>query len=259
MAPAGCAKSGAPINCEYSVWNMWSACSGSQGGGQRYLNRTVLHGPANGGAVCKEELVRTEGCVVEAGAHPCATEFCVWSSWGSWSACNTCGGQRTRIRDVSPPGPFGGHSCTMRAAEETTGCPVHCHDKFFCAWSNWADWSNCSSACGNAYKSRKRKLSLQNMPAGTSRSQLYEADGAEGELQQRFQQLWRQSKRDEASRAHELLAAFAAGGLGLLIALVLVRVVARPAGAESSAELALERSGAAQTTSAPFLRTEGLE
>lgn len=260
-APAGCAKSGGPINCEYSAWNTWSTCVGSTGQGQRYLNRTVLHGPVNGGTVCNEELAITEGCVIESGAHPCAPEFCVWSSWGPWSACNTCGGQRTRTRDVSPAGPFGGHSCTMRAAEETTGCPVHCHDKFYCAWSNWLEWSDCAASCGIAYKKRKRKLSLQNMPAGTSRSQLYEADGAEAELQQRFQQLWRQSKRDEAARSHELLAAFAAGGLGLLIALVIVRVVARPAGTASSVELVHdERGGAAQAMSAPiFLRTEGLE
>jgi len=119
----------------------------------------------------------------------------------------------------------------MRAAQEVAPCPTNCHSKVFCAWGAWKAWSACSADCGTAFRSHTRVLAVVDLPAGISRSQLYETDAGEGELQERFQQLWRQSKRDEAVRTHELLAAFAAGGLGLLTALVLMRVVAKPTGA----------------------------
>jgi len=228
--PAGCSASGAALDCQYDSWALWSACTKSCGGGQRFRNRTIRQMPANGGIGCADPLVLTEGCAQQACGSPCGTTVCIWSAWGPWSPCNRCGGQRSRTRRVSPP-TGGGNSCKMRASQETQACPAHCHDKFFCSWSSWQEWSTCSSLCGASYRHQRRELALTSVPAGTTRSRLYETGGSdldENELQERFQHLWRQSKRDEALRTQELVAAFAAGAFVLLLTLVVVRVMAKP-------------------------------
>jgi hypothetical protein len=102
--------------------------------------------------------------------------------------------------------------------------------------------------CGDSYRSRGRDLALVTLPAGTTRARLYEIGGsatdlgAESELQERFQHLWRQSKREEAVRTQELVAAFAAGSLVIVMALVVLpRLWRKPEGADYAAAPLHER------------------
>lgn len=84
-------------------------------------------------------------------------------------------------------------------------------------------------------------MALDQVPAGTTRSQLYETD-MEGlgkdnaALQERFQQLWRQNQKDESAKTQQLAAAFAAGCLSLVVGMLIVKVVSRPrAGTDNNA------------------------
>jgi hypothetical protein len=59
---------------------------------------------------------------------------------------------------------------------------------------------------------------------------LYEMGSSENSFEERFQQLWRQSQKDEGLRTQELLAAFAGGGLSLVVVLAATRVMTRSSG-----------------------------
>lgn len=235
--PSGCTVNTEDVDCSYKDWSGWATCTKSCGGGQTTRQRQVQAMAQNNGAACTDALVETIPCKTDACPAGAGVTNCEWHEWGAWAACDQCGGHRTRTRHVQAP-VNGGHACEMRASIIAAGCPVNCKARYFCAWGDWASWSDCSATCGYAYKSHRRDLVLTTIPANTSRLRLYEehTDGlgklvdadansdAGSDLQERFQHLWRQSKREEAARTQELVAAFAAGSMGVLVLLLVIRV-----------------------------------
>ena len=86
---------------------------------------------------------------------PCPVD-CEWGSFDEWSSCSkTCGGgEMSRSRSEVVLAIDGGRKCKGEAVEtkscNTNACPVDCQ------WSNYGDWSSCSTTCGEGLKVRNR-------------------------------------------------------------------------------------------------------
>ncbi|EDO35401.1 predicted protein, partial [Nematostella vectensis] len=80
-----------------------------------------------------------------------------WSEWEAWSPCSqTCGGAPvTRMRTCNNPEPKrGGLPCEGDNTETATDCtksyPIDG------GWTEWTEWSMCSTSCGPGQQSRDR-------------------------------------------------------------------------------------------------------
>ena len=142
-----------PVNGGWSDFGPWSECSANCGGGTKTRTRTCTNpAPANGGADCVGDATETQDC----NTHKCPVDG-GWSDFGDWSTCSAdCeGGTQTRTRTCTNPAPAnGGADCVGDATEtqecNTHGCPVDG------GWSEFGDWSECSSDCGGGTQKRSR-------------------------------------------------------------------------------------------------------
>ena len=83
-----------PINCQVSLWSLWSGCSADKCGQQGTQNRsrTVVSSKNCGGAQCPD-LHEARHC------NGIAPVSCKLSAWSDWSTCNTaCGASGTQTR-----------------------------------------------------------------------------------------------------------------------------------------------------------------
>ncbi|KAH0627733.1 hypothetical protein JD844_003874 [Phrynosoma platyrhinos] len=123
------------LNCTWTPWAPWSACSRSCGVGQQRRLRTY-HPPGQGGHWCPDILtanMERRFCNLQA----CKVDG-AWSKWSPWSWCDRlCGGGRSsRTRACSSPPPKnGGRPCPeegcpppMRLVDCANVCPRHCWD-----------------------------------------------------------------------------------------------------------------------------------
>ncbi|XP_072234960.1 SCO-spondin [Leuresthes tenuis] len=116
-----CGTAACPVDCGWSSWTQWSACSRTCDVGVRRRYRSGTNPPpAFGGHLCKGERVGIDSCSLE----PCLG---VKEPWTVWSRCSvTCGGgYRTRTR-----GPIRIHgtaqqfsACNLQPCGEGRVCP----------------------------------------------------------------------------------------------------------------------------------------
>eukprot|EP01127_Copromyxa_protea_P010250 TRINITY_DN2485_c0_g1_i1.p1 TRINITY_DN2485_c0_g1~~TRINITY_DN2485_c0_g1_i1.p1 ORF type:complete len:1772 (+),score=339.78 TRINITY_DN2485_c0_g1_i1:19-5334(+) len=149
------------VDCVWSTWTEWGACSPSCGPGTTQRYRTVKTQSSGKGKTC-DSVDSTD--FMDCNAGPCVGD-CVWGEWGAWGTCDkTCGtGFLTRTRPVKTPATGDG-SCNPNLAHEGKVCNTQPCD---CAWTEWGEWGQCSKTCAGGTKIRTREVSVEPTPGGT--------------------------------------------------------------------------------------------
>lgn len=149
-----------PVDCVVSEWGEWEECTSPCGGGTTSRARTVITPPSGGGKSCSGCLNEIKGCNKQA----CSDQVdCKWGEWHSWGACSKpCGGgQKSRFRHIVTMPKHGGMACEEKESAEYAPCNESpCGSVEYCAWSQWSDFSECSTTCGTGIMSRTRSLEI---------------------------------------------------------------------------------------------------
>ena len=145
-----------PIDYSWSEWNDWSSCSADCGPSVKSRTKFCVP-PENGGTPCPQKfLSETSKCLT-----PECPVNCVPGEWTSWSGCpQNCLKEgmpspiENRTRLLVTKKAHGGH-CNYILREEKTcrsiaRCPIH--GKF----TDWSEWSSCSTSCKGGLKRRTR-------------------------------------------------------------------------------------------------------
>jgi len=169
-----CRPQEAALDCQFSTWDEWSACSSPCAGIKRRSRRIVRY--ARGAGIhCVGGLKETTPCnpalgeVVPdvCGMHPPVD--CKLGAWANWESCSaTCGrGQHSRTRDIVVEAKHGGIGCAG-ALEEIHTCMAgpctHTANVIDCMIGEWGDWAACSQ-CGQPRK-RSRHILQHAGPGG---------------------------------------------------------------------------------------------
>ncbi|XP_057304151.1 uncharacterized protein LOC130641387 isoform X2 [Hydractinia symbiolongicarpus] len=142
------------VDCGYSQWSAWDACSKTCGDGVSTSTRFDNNPPAAfSGKPCTEDLQKTKTCQIK----PCPVPG-NWGEWSSFGQCSiTCGpnGTRTRQRECNNPPPRNdGAYCVGDAVQNSTcdmgPCPVDG------GWSEWSLWGSCSKTCNTGTREHTR-------------------------------------------------------------------------------------------------------
>ncbi|CAE7263303.1 SSPO [Symbiodinium pilosum] len=141
-----------PVDCRWSDWSSWQACSTSCGDGNSTRSRTVSVPRNSFGEDCQGKPQQSRQCSNE----PCPVP-CKMSDWTQWTSCPvTCGSASVqRTRTVAEQSGNGG-SCPgqdhvfEKKYCSVDPCPVDC------TWDDWDDWHACSSTCGSGQTLRIR-------------------------------------------------------------------------------------------------------
>lgn len=120
IAPCNtCGVDAGAVDCKFSDWRPWNACSATCGKGQHQNTREILVHAHNGGKPCEGALSRVQECSirdckpVERGAP------CMWGEWEQWGACTKCGGQRFRNRHIQQMPGKDGTPCVFGDSAQT--------------------------------------------------------------------------------------------------------------------------------------------
>mmetsp|Transcript_87788 Transcript_87788/g.160640 ORF Transcript_87788/g.160640 Transcript_87788/m.160640 type:complete len:642 (-) Transcript_87788:114-2039(-) len=165
------AKCGIPceaesLDCRWSDWSVWSACSKSCDGGQRYRARSILRKAQLNGAGCGGLFEDFKSCA----SQPCgpAGQDCTFGDWGAWGVCSaTCDGIMRLKRSIASYGSGNGAQCNgalevyapcnpAAGQQPPTGCE-HIVPAVHCKWSDWVS-TPCSRTCGGGQLQRQRTI-----------------------------------------------------------------------------------------------------
>lgn len=157
-------------DCEMSSWSLWSECTRTCGGGQRFHSRSISKHGQGHGLGCQGSLETVAPCNTQS----CAAALdCMYADWSQWGVCSrTCeGGQRERSRRIDRFAANGGKPCQPAGLDETEACNTHTCDasqapRVDCTWALWSEWSACSASCGNGLSSRSRGVTMEAVNGG---------------------------------------------------------------------------------------------
>jgi len=215
--PLGCVEA-PPINCKLSHWAEWSACTATCEGGQRIRSRELIQLPSHGGKICEDPLSEVEEC----NRVPCpgvSAIDCKFRDWYDWGACGKCSGQRKRFRSIIEYPAHGGKNCKAFVDEEVGSCPQKCHEKRFCTWSDWHAWGSCNARCGKGKRSRRRHLTLSDMPAAPPKPVM-----SNNSIMAKYVELHQRRQHLQKDHFQQLVLAFSCGCFCFVLAFASVRL-----------------------------------
>lgn len=168
--------------------------------------------------------------------------------WHSWGACNACGGERSRRRQILIYAKNGGRPCPQADMAEVKACPHACDTQFTCSWASWEQWGKCSMSCGVGSQ-RKRVRHMVRLPSPAEYNQISQyglspsdynaltngyghrdkaphgaplAQVHHSNLLEKYNRLARKSELLEGQHGQEVAVAFVAGSMSMLALLGLV-------------------------------------
>jgi len=147
----------APFDCIWNLWTEWSGCSTTCAAGSQTRTRTKQP-ELYGGVACAGNPSEQRACIP--GNQPCPID-CKWTEWSEWTTCPvTCAGGVQMTNRTMTPAQWGGLVCTgpswqFRTCSENP-CPIDC------VLSQWTEWSECSTKCGEGTKTRSREVEIVN-------------------------------------------------------------------------------------------------
>jgi len=215
--PAICGR-GSPRDCVWSPWTVWepTGCTKPCGGGLSHRQRHISVPPKDLGRACNGSTLVVNSCNMQ--VCPGGND-CKYHPWHDWGACDRCGGQRKRSRELNHAGN-GGQNCLQDSTEEVQGCSRHCHGAKFCAWADWAPWGTCSATCGNGRMSRTRQLALSDF-------QPRPGIPPTSSFQQKFTALEHEIGARRDTHKQEIAVAFIGGCMSFLVLASAIRVCTR--------------------------------
>ncbi|PFH35883.1 hypothetical protein BESB_055340 [Besnoitia besnoiti] len=110
-----------------------------------------------GNTLC-DEACNNALCQFDGG--DCWSADCVVSDWGDWSSCSvSCGGPGTekRTREIKSKPKQGGSPCP-KLEETRDGCNANVKCPENCVVSDWGEWGDCSTTCGEGQSRRHREI-----------------------------------------------------------------------------------------------------
>jgi len=223
----------AEVPCQWGLWDSWSKCSATCGSGQSERKRDIAVEPENGGSTCAGPLSQIEQCADEICPIPPGPKPCEWGVWMEWGACDKCGGQRKRNRQIVRMPEEGGTPCVAGASEETEECKRECHKQVFCAWNSWEDEGACSTSCGVGTVKRVRYLQVSN---GEETSSVI----AEAEIHDGID-----FKTSPDNHLREVMLSFACGSVASFMAVLVVMLAVRSRRVTSSDDTSPENEALA--------------
>ncbi|XP_067942024.1 coadhesin-like [Watersipora subatra] len=159
-----CGTSRCPVHGGWELWESWTSCTVTCGGGRSSRERSCdAPVPDFGGRFClggNPANIDIDG--VEWEWKDCNTQPCVvdgaWSLWTEWSSCSsTCNnGMAERNRTcTNPPPAHGGLPCHGTDLESKR-CNVHIQCPIDGGFTPWSEWNYCSSSCVGGVQLRTR-------------------------------------------------------------------------------------------------------
>lgn len=149
-------------DCRWGLWEPWSACSLTCGGGTKARDRLVKQSPTHGGKECK--------AVPKREIAPCNSKSCgpdcrdgTWSDWSSWSKCSaTCeSGFQSRQRLIaSAPNYCGKPAQGLTVEMKKCSNNAKCAPSKDCELGKWSSWGSCLQDCFGVRERTRRVVSF---------------------------------------------------------------------------------------------------
>ncbi|CAJ0583415.1 unnamed protein product, partial [Mesorhabditis spiculigera] len=153
-------KCGEKVDGGWSEWTVWSECSDNCNNGHKSRTRYCSNPrPTNGGSQCFGSDFELEPCG-DRSKCPQNSEDPWWSPWSDWSTCPArgCGFSVQERARICRGGSADPSNTCKGLAHMTSPCPTQpCPQSVDGGWSEWSDWSRCTSNCGIGLKTRSRE------------------------------------------------------------------------------------------------------
>jgi hypothetical protein len=138
------------INCNYSTWTKSPCLNNDKLIKLRTINVSSQGTNSTGCDTNQNNYIDIETCIIP--------NNCELSNWSEWSPCSS--GKQIKTRQIKNAPKIGGDECpkSLKAFFETQNCTANNTTTGICRYTNWSDWSPCSTIGGIGYQVRTRGI-----------------------------------------------------------------------------------------------------